>query len=50
MGENRFETGAHQRLSPVGCAKAMWRYATRRASKKKKEKKKKASSAPVPGY
>ena len=25
--------GAHRRLSPVGCVKAMWRYATRRASK-----------------
>jgi len=32
-GENRFESGAHRRLSPVGCVKAMWRYATRRASK-----------------
>ena len=42
-GENRFENGAHQRLSPVGCVKAMWRYATRSASKQK------ASSAPVPG-
>ena len=35
-GENRFETGAHQRLSPVGCVKAMWRYATRSASKQKR--------------
>ena len=24
------------RLSPVGCVKAMWRYATRRASKQKR--------------
>ena len=32
-GENRFENGAHQQLSPVGCVKAMWRYATRSASK-----------------
>ena len=31
---NRFENGAHWRLSPV--AKAMWRYATRRASKQKR--------------
>ena len=35
-GENRFENGAHWRLSPVGCVKAMWRYATRRASKQKR--------------
>ena len=41
--KNRFEKGAHWRLSPVGCVKAMWSYATRRASKQK------ASSAPVPG-
>ena len=42
-GENRFENGAHRRLSaPVGCVKVMWRYATRRASKTK-------ASAPVPG-
>ena len=34
-GENRFENGAHW-LSPVGCVKAMWRYATRRASKQKR--------------
>ena len=34
--ENRFENGAHWRLSPVGCVKAMWRYATRRASKQKR--------------
>jgi len=33
--KNRFENGAHWRLSPVGCVKAMWRYATRRASKQK---------------
>ena len=33
---NRFENGAHQRLSPVGCVKAMWRYATRSASKQKR--------------
>ena len=32
-GENRFENGVHWRLSPVGCVKAMWHYATRRASK-----------------
>ena len=30
--KNRFENGAHWRLSPVGCVKAMWRYATRRVS------------------
>ena len=42
-GESRFENGAHWRLLPVGCVKAMWRYATRRASKQK------SSSAPVPG-
>ena len=35
-GENRFENGAHQRLSLVGCVKAMWRYATRSASKQKR--------------
>ena len=35
-GENRFENGAHWRLSPVGCVKAMWCYATRRASKQKR--------------
>ena len=38
-GENRFETGAHRRLSPVGCVniyKAMSRYATRRSSKQKR--------------
>ena len=35
-GENRFETGAYRRLSLVGCVKAMWRYATRRASKQKR--------------
>ena len=35
-GENRFENGAHQRLSPVGCVKAMWRYTTHRASKQKR--------------
>ena len=34
--KNRFEKGAHWRLSPVGCVKAMWRYATRRASKQKR--------------
>ena len=35
--KNRFENGrAHWRLSPVGCVKAMWRYATRRASKQKR--------------
>ena len=33
--KNRFENGAHWRLSPVNCVKAMWRYATRRASKQK---------------
>ena len=26
-GENRFENGAHRRLLPVGCVKALWRYA-----------------------
>ena len=35
-GEDRFETGAHRRLSPVGCVKALWRYATRSASKQKR--------------
>ena len=35
-GENGFENGAHWRLSTVGCVKAMWRYATRRASKQKR--------------
>ena len=35
-GENRFENGAHWLLSPVGCVKALWRYATRRASKQKR--------------
>jgi len=35
-GEKRFENGAHWRLSPVGCVKAMWRNATRRASKQKR--------------
>ena len=34
--KNSFEKGAHWRLSPVGCVKAMWRYATRRASKQKR--------------
>ena len=34
--KNRFEKGAHWQLSPVGCVKAMWRYATRRASKQKR--------------
>ena len=35
--KNRFENGAHWRLSPVSCAvKAMWGYATRRASKQKR--------------
>ena len=34
--KNRFENGAHSRLSPVCCVKAMWRYATRRASKQKR--------------
>ena len=34
--KNRFENGAHWRLSPVSCVKAMWRYATRRASKQKR--------------
>ena len=34
--KNRFENGAHWRLLPVGCEKAMWRYATRRASKQKR--------------
>ena len=33
--KNRFENAAHRRLLPVGCVKAMWRYATRRASKQK---------------
>jgi len=33
--KNRFENGAHWQLSPVGCVKAMWRYATRRALKQK---------------
>ena len=33
--KNRFENGAHWRLSSVGCVKAMWRYTTRRASKQK---------------
>ena len=32
MGENRFETGAHQQLSAVGCVKAMWRYALQNKS------------------
>ena len=41
-GENRFENGAHWRLSLVGCVKAMWRNYTPRF-------KTKASSAPVPG-
>ena len=35
-GVNRFETGAHQRLLPVGSVKAMWRYATHSASKQKR--------------
>ena len=35
-GENRSDTGAHRRLSPVGCVKAMWRYTTRSASKQKR--------------
>ena len=43
-GENRFENGAHRRLSPVGCVKAKWRYATLTQRFKTK-----ASSAPVPG-
>ena len=34
--KNRFENGAIWRLSPVGCVKAMWRYATRRTSKQKR--------------
>ena len=34
--KNRFENGAHWWLLPVGCVKAMWRYATRRASKQKR--------------
>ena len=34
--KNRFENGVHWRLLPVGCVKAMWRYATRRASKQKR--------------
>ena len=38
QGENRFENGAQWRLSPVGCVKAMWRYATRRASLKQKRR------------
>ncbi len=43
--KNRFEKGgAHWRLSPVGCVKAMWRYATHTPRFKTK-----ASSAPVPG-
>ena len=28
------KTGAHRRLSPVGCVKAMWRYATQKECKK----------------
>ena len=36
QGEKRFENGAHWRLSPVGCVKAMWRYAPRRVSKQKR--------------
>ena len=35
-GENRFENGAHWQLSPVGCVKAMWHYATHSASKQKR--------------
>ena len=34
-GENRFETGAHQRLLPVSCVKAMWCYATHLTPKQK---------------
>ena len=34
-GENRFETGAHWRLSLGSCVKAMWHYATCHASKQK---------------
>ena len=35
--KNRFENGArHWRLSPVGCVKAMWHYATRRTWKQKR--------------
>ena len=34
QGENGYENGEHWRLSPLGCVKAMWRYATRRASNK----------------
>ena len=35
-GENILETGAHRCLSPVGCVKTMWRYATRLAWKQKR--------------
>ena len=34
--KNRFENGAHWRLSPVGCVKAMLCYGTRHASKQKR--------------
>ena len=38
-GENRFQNVAPRRLSaPVGCVKAMWRYATRRALQKQKRR------------
>ena len=37
MGEKQiWKWRALRRLSPVGCVKAMWRYATRRASKQKR--------------
>jgi len=36
LREKTFENGAYRRLLPVGCVKAMWRYATRCASKQKR--------------